>query len=287
MKKLIFLIATVLSIPWGASAQLEYRRTSFVSALPSGQTNTIVVDTRNTSGIALQVAFTGDAANTTTAIIGVTNAANAAFPQTLTIALAGTNHVYTWTNAPALLVTNLSVPATNIVITVTNYAIAASTNNTFKVSFNNRTNTFTWAVNRAKPSFIWTNSSAANGATNLWSTLNSFYPTRIITVAGSSVTINANAGDGQIWVGDTVGGTTNVVGSYFTVTNVATTNAMQLLTTNAIGWAATNIFNQLSSDFSGLLTVTQPSSGVISMVTAGGAGLTVSETGAWATNLLP
>ena len=286
MKNFFLILAALLGLLLPARADIEYSAVASNAALRSGTTNSFIVDTRNTSGLALQVALQGTGVNTTTALIGVTNAANAATPQTVTVTIAGTNYVYSWAANPQLLVTNYSLPATNIVITVTNAAIAAGTNNPLTVSLDNRTNTFTWAAQRYYPTNIATGTGTAAEATNIYNTLASFYPALTITVAGSSVTINGRTGDGQLSVGDATGGTTNVVGSYYTVTNIVSTNSMQLLTTNTAALAAVNLFTQLSNDFSGILTVTQPSATVVSLVTIGNPGLTVAESGSWATNAI-
>jgi hypothetical protein len=100
------------------------------------------------------------------------------------------------------------------------------------------------------------------------------------------VTIALNVGDSQLWVSNTIAGTTNLLGSYFTATNIVATNSMQLQTTNDVGWAATNIYIRLYADFSNSITFTQPSAGVVSLVTIGNPGLTVTESGVWATNLI-
>jgi len=283
--KFILIFASVLSLTLTASAQLEYRQTTFTPTLPSGSTNAFVVDTRNTSGLALQVALTGSGANTTTALIGVTNAANAAFPQTIAVTVGAVTSTYQWTNNVTALVTNLSALATNLVIGVTNFSNATN-GQTFNIVLNNRTNTFTFATPATLLKDVATNGVIEGLATNIANSLTRTFKPRVVTVAGAIVTLTSLASDYQISESDAGGFITNNSVGFYTITNIVATNSLQLLTTSTPTLAAVNLFNQLSNDFSGSCVVSQPSATVVSLVTIGNPGLTVTETGAWATNAI-
>lgn len=287
MKRFYLILAAFFALALSATAQVEYSAVPFLQALPIGTTNSFVVDTRNTSGLALQVSFTGAGANTTTAIIGVTNSANAVFPQSINVVVGGVTNTYSWTNNPVLQVTNLSGLATNLVIGITN--AAPSTNGeVVNIVLNNRTNAFTFNTPPTALTDVWTNSggSTAGVATNLANSLSrTFYP-RTVTVSGSIITLSTLASDYQIGENDSGGFLTNQLIGFYTITNIVSTNSLQILQTNDIGATATNLFNKLSNDFSGVLTVTMPNTNQVQLVTLLNPGLTVTETGAWATNLI-
>ena len=285
MKKIIFLFAAVMAMAFSASAQLEYRQTPFVGGLPVGTTNSFVVDTRNTSGLALQVAFSGSGANTTTALIGVTNSANATNGQSISVIVAGVTNLYIWTNNPVLTITNLSGLATNLVIGITNIANATN-GQTLAIILNNRTNTFTFATPAIFRTDVPTNATVAGLATNLSVAIaRTLYP-RTVTVADTVITLSSLSTDYQIGASETNNILTNNLIGFYTVTNVVTTNSLQILQTNAIGATATNLFNKLSNDFSGTLTVTMPTTTQVQIVTILNPGLTVTQSGTWATNLI-
>ena len=269
-----------------ASAQIEYRRTAFTQALNVGTTNSFIVDTRNTSGLALQVSFNGAGANTTTAIIGVTNSANATNGQTLSVIVAGVTNLYTWTNAPVLFSTNLSALATNLIIGITN-ATPSTNGEVINIVLNNRTNVFTFNTPAMALSDVSTNASTTAGvATNLANSLSRTFTPRTVTVANNIVTLSTLASDYQVGENDSGGFLTNQLVGFYTITNIVATNSMQLLQTNAIGATATNLFNQLSNDYAGVLTVTMPNMNQVQLVTILNPGLTASATGTWSTNLI-
>ena len=286
MKKFLFVILSILTLALSASAQVEYRRTAFTQALNVGTTNSFVVDTRNTSGLALQVSFAGAGANTTTAIIGVTNSANAVFPQTLSVIVGGVTNLYAWTNAPTLFTTNLSGLATNLIIGITN--TAPSTNGeVVNIVLNNRTNVFTFNTPAMALTDVSTNASATAGvATNFANSLSRTFTPRTVTVANNIVTLSTLSSDYQISENDSGGFLTNQLVGFYSITNILGTNSMQLQQTNAIGATATNLYNQLASDYAGVLAVTMPNTNQVQLVTILNPGLTTTATGTWSTNLI-
>lgn len=286
MKKTIFVLATLLSLVLSASAQLEYRRTAFTQAVPVGTTNSFVVDTRNTSGLALQIAFAGAGANTTTAVIGVTNSANATNGQSLSVIVGGVTSIYLWTNAPVLFSTNLSGLATNLVIGITN-TTPGTNGMVINVVLNNRTNAFTFNTPAQALTDVSTNATTTAGiATNLANSLTRTFRPRTVTVASSIVTLSTLTSDYQIGENDSGGFLTNQATGFYAITNIVGTNSLQLLQTNDPGATATNLAVKLAADYSGVMTVTMPLTNTVQLVTIGNPGLTVTATGNWSTNLI-
>ncbi len=286
MKNFILGLVSIMVLAFSATAQLEYRATPFVGGLPVGSTNSFIVDTRNTSGLALQVAFAGSGANTTTAIVGVTNAAGATNGQTFTIYLGGTTNTYTWTNSPQLLVTNYSLPATNLVLGVTN-SVNGTNGATFSIILNNQTNVFTFTTPAMARTDVSTNAPAAAAvATNIAISISRTFFPRTVTVNGTVVTLTTLPTDYNVGELDFTNLFTNTLTGFYTVTNIVATNSMQLQQTNNAGYTATNLFNRLTNDFAGTLTVSQTASNILTLVTVLNPGMAVAASGLWSTNVI-
>lgn len=288
MKKIILSLGLVLATVLCARAQVSgaYELRSKLTDLPYGTTNSFVVDTSYSSSMALQVAFAGLGANTTTANIGITNAANGTNGQTFSVALAGVTNVFMWTNSPVSSNAVLSSSYTNMTIGVTN---AANLTNGAQLLIvrNGNTNTFNWASVPALSTDIQSNSTAAIAGTNLFLTLGGTFP--LVSVgAGGIVTVQFNPGDTvSASFSPANWGTNGLTGTY-AVTNYVTTNSLQLLVTNSAAQMATNLFNALAADYNGVifpnLIVTMTSPTNVQLVTPFNPGLSVAVSGTWSTN---
>ena len=289
MKNTILTLGLILATAIGAFAQENgaYEKRAKMTGLDYGSTNSFVVDGTYGTTLALQASFTGTAVRTTTTLLGITNNDAATNGSQLTLTLAGTNYVYTWTNNPVTSLTTYSAPYTNIVLGITN--VAALTNGqTLSITVNAQKNVFTWTNAPVARTDIATNSNLGQSITNLWLTLANNYAT--VNLAASNITVTVNPLD-VVSVAFNEGltqtnwGTNSLVGIY-SITKSIGTNAMQLLQTNAVGWSVTNLLVKLSTDFAGALLVTQPAANQVQLLTVLNPGLSISSSGLWATNLM-
>jgi len=283
MKKLILFVAIllgVLAVNSRAQKLPVYTVQEFNNDLPYATTNNIVIDVTGASAVSIVPSMAGIGAHTVTAIVGVTNSANATNGQTLTLTVGGTAYAYTWTNVVTSTQTNLSSPYTNIVIGITN---ATLTNGmTLTVVKNAQTNLFTWATAASATTDIQTNTSPTTSATNLYSTLLNTFD--LVTVNSNAVTIRFAVGD-RVLVSDSGGWGTNASTATYSVTNIVSTNTLQVASTNSAANAATNLYTKLSTDQTNLI-VTYANAVSLSLVTIGNPGFTLATTGIWSTNLI-
>lgn len=287
MKRIILVLGVVMATVLCARAQVSgaYELRSKLTDLPYGTTNSFTVDMSYSSAMALQVAFTGLGAHTTTAIIGVTNSANGTNGQTFTVYLGGATNIFTWTNSPVTSNTVYSSSYSNLIFGVTNAANLTNGSQLLIVR-NGNTNTFNWTNVATYSTDIQSNGTASTAGTNLFLTLGATFP--LVSVAsGGIVTVQFNPGDtvSASFVG--AWGTNNLTGGY-AVTNYVATNSLQLQVTNSAAYMATNLYNALSMDYDGspfpALIVTMPSSTTVQLVTPFNPGLSIAASGTWSTN---
>lgn len=283
MKKIFALLVFLFSLAVSGRAQNNgpfYDLQNNTTTLTNGMTNGYLVDVTKSTSMAVNPTFYGSGALTTTAIVGVTNGLFTT-NQTISVTVAGVTRVYSWVTNIQTTATNFSLPATNCIIGITN--VASITNGqTLQIVLNASTNTFTWTNAAAGPLDLQTNAVDTLCASNLWLALAPIYP--LVSYSGNTVTINAGVGNSIAATLSITNWGTNNLFAVYSVTNIVATNSNQMMITNTAASAATNLLNEIAPDYASSLSVTMLTPGVVSLVTRGNPGLTVSQTGLWSTN---
>jgi len=254
-----------------------------------GTTATAVFDVSESSQFSAVVSFTGVSASNVVGTISVTN--NPSAGNTLALALNGTTNTYTWATTPVVYTTNLSVSAplarftlsaapTNgdtLTITRTDGAYGAKTN----------TSVFTWTTNTPTTQLqIAVGASAAASATNLYAKLNTYgwsmTPPTLSYSSSTAVEVRSAPNlTSYVTNSSTYASTVNT--TYYTVTNLVATNSLQVATGAASANAATNLFNKLSSDYSGQLVPAYTSATAFTLTVPTNGALVITPANTWAT----
>ena len=274
MKKIVLSLSLLLSA-FVARAQT----TTLLTGMDYASTNSFIVDASRSSAFGLQVAFTGAGDHTTTAIVGVTN--NPAHNSAIGLTVAGATTVYTWTtNAVQVYQTNYSGGGTNLTMPISR----GTTNGDYvSIILNGNTNTFTFTNTPTATTDVLTNTTAAGSATNRMLVMGAFY--NILSVNNTNV-ILASGVAGNISETDSGISGTETYAVYYTVTNLVATNSHQIAVGATSAASTTNLAASLATDYSTALAVSYTAATRISLVTLGNPGFTLTNSTAWATNLI-
>jgi hypothetical protein len=292
MKKIFVLMALVFATASAFAVRLEYLQDVHVTPPASGATNVLrTIDLTGASGFSASISFTGQGANKTTGLIGVTNTAGGTNGQTFTLTLGGTATTYTWTNSVTTNASVFSNQASLLRIGLTN---TPTNGQTLTLTINGTANIYTWTntAQAGSTTFVTTNSTTGTSATNLYQFLISQ------PIIGDLFTVTQYATNGIQIVGralDTLsitnsdGWGTNLNSTVYLTTNSVATNSHQVLVATNTASAATNLYTKILADYSGStptnsLILSYYATNGVQLVTPYDAAFTISTPAGWATN---
>lgn len=232
-----------MALIFAAASVFAGRIATFTPSIDPNTTNTILVDTRNVTGLSLTASGTGTAYNLDTLTVSVNPTTNSG--QKFSVFFNGTNYLYTWTNQAGLTTQVAANPATQITLGITN-GDAGIAGNVLALILGAGTNQYV-ITNAPTGQQILATNNVGMLATNVFSFLQTNFPSFALSWLGTNrFTITTATNDNLSFSNSVI--FTNLSATVFTATNTVATNMFFVQPGTTTGGSASNLLAVLDRD---------------------------------------